>query len=268
MVNPNNALNNSTFKKLSASRQIFLFLFSYIFHNVLLAGTITASMGNVNVSFELTKNGAPLYTVSFNKRIVMKPSSMGFIFSDKDNFYSGFIVLGSEKKEVDETWKPVWGEVNEIRNHYEQLTIHLKQSSGSRLLDVAFRVFADGVGFRYEFPKQPFIKYFIVTDELTQFHLAGNHNAFWIPGDYDTNEYPYTRSKISEIDNKDMVEKSTAIAVRVAPDRYAVQTPLMMKSNDGLYINIHEAALVDYPAMQLHVDTATTILPAALCLMR
>ena len=118
--------------------------------------------------------------------------------------------------------------------------------------------------FVMNFPKQPGIKYFIVTDELTQFNLTGNHKAFWIPGDYDTNEYPYTTCKLSEIDNKELVEKSTAIAVRVAPDRYAVQTPLMMKTDDGLYINIHEAALVNYPAMQLHVDTASYELSARL----
>ena len=172
--------------------------------------------------------------------------------------------LGSEKRPVDETWKPVWGQVSEIRNHYEEVTVHLKQQSTNRLLDIIFRVFADGVGFRYEFPKQPGIKYFIVTAELTQFNLTGNHKAFWIPGDYDTNEYPYTTCKLSEIDNKELVEKSTAIAVRVAPDRYAVQTPLMMKTDDGLYINIHEAALVNYPAMQLHVNDTTYQLSARL----
>ncbi len=253
-----------SFKVLSAFRQLFLLTLACIFYNVLPAQTLSASMGNVNVSFELDKNGAPLYSVSLNKKMVIRPSSMGFIFSDNDNFNSGFTVLSSEKKAVDETWKPVWGEVSRIRNRYEQLTVHLKQSSTNRLLDVAFRVFADGVGFRYQFPKQALIKYFVVSKELTQFNLTGDHKAFWIPGDYDTNEYPYTTSKISEIDNKELVENSTAIAVRVAPDRYAVQTPLMMKSDDGLYINIHEAALVNYPAMQLHVDRGTYSLTCSL----
>ena len=152
-----------------------------------------------------------------------------------------------------------------IRNHYKQLTIHLKQNSSSGLLlNIVFRVFKDGIGFRYEFPGQPHLKYFIVSDELTEFALTGNHKTFWIPGDYDTNEYPYTTSKISEIDNTDMVKNSTAIAVRVAPDKYVVQTPLMMKTADSLYINIHEAALVDYPAMQLHVNTNTYSLTASL----
>jgi hypothetical protein len=140
----------------------------------------------------------------------------------------------------------------------------LKQKTSNRLLDIIFRVFEDGIGFRYYFPVQAFLKYFIVTNEETQFRLAGDHKAFWIPGDFDTNEYPYTVSNISEVDNKNMVDISTAIAVRVAPDRYAVQTPLMMKTADGLYINIHEAALLHYPAMQLHVDRATYELTSSL----
>jgi hypothetical protein len=166
--------------------------------------------------------------------------------------------MGTERRSSDETWQPVWGETKNIRNHYEELVVHLlKPGSPDRLLDIIFRVFADGVGFRYEFPRQPGLRYFIVSDELTQFRLAGDHKTFWIPGDYDSNEYPYTVSRISEIDNKDLVERSTAIAVRVAPDRYAVQTPLMMKTDEGLYINIHEAALVNYSSMQLHVDGST-----------
>jgi hypothetical protein len=133
-----------------------------------------------------------------------------------------------------------------------------------RYLDIVFRVFADGVGFRYVFPKQADLKYFVVTDERTQFRLAGDHKTFWIPGDYDTNEYSYTTSKLSEIDNRPLVAASTDIAVRVAPDPFAVQTPLMMKSADGLYINIHEAALVGYPAMQLHVDRVSLTLSSSL----
>jgi hypothetical protein len=155
--------------------------------------------------------------------------------------------------------------VSRIRDHHQELTIHLQQRQAPyRRLDIVFRVFEDGVGFRYVFPRESGLGYFVVTDEMTEFALAGDHKTFWIPGDYDTNEYPYTTSKVSDIDNKEMVEKSTDIAVRVAPDRYAVQTPLMMKSADGLYINIHEAALVNYPAMQLHVDKSSLTLTSAL----
>ncbi len=241
-----------------------IFLFSMFFITAVSAQNFTAGMQKVNMEFVLDKNGIPFYTVYYNQKVIIKPSSLGFIFTNDDDFQRNFQITGSEKKSVDETWKPVWGEVNQIRNHYEQVTVHLQQKTSNRLLDIVFRVFADGVGFRYEFPKQPNLKYFIVTDELTQFNLTGNHKAFWIPGDYDSNEYPYTTSKISEVDNKDLVEKSTAIAVRIAPDRYAVQTPLMMKTGDGLYINIHEAALVNYPAMQLHVNDSTFGLSARL----
>ncbi|HSQ43912.1 MAG TPA: glycoside hydrolase family 97 protein [Ginsengibacter sp.] len=246
------------------SKKDITVLFSFFLVTVLSAQPIVVGNQKVKLNFNLNNNGVPFYSVSFDQKIVIKPSALGFTFVNNDNFNNSFEILSSERKPVDETWKPVWGQVSEIRNHYEEVTVHLKQQSTSRLLDIVFRVFADGVGFRYEFPKQPAIKYFIVTDELTQFNLTGNHKAFWIPGDYDTNEYPYTTCKLSQIDNKELVEKSTAIAVRVAPDRYAVQTPLMLKTDDGLYINIHEAALVNYPAMQLHVNDSTYQLSARL----
>ena len=228
------------------------------------AQEISGSMEKVKMIFDLDKNGTPEYAVSFNQKMVIEPSAMGFILSNEDAFNNNFLVISTEKKLVDETWKPVWGEVSEIRNHYEQVTVHLKQHQSNRLLDIVFKVFADGVGFRYEFPQQPSLSYFIVTNEMTGFNLAGDHKTFWIPGDYDSNEYPYTTSAISEIDNKALVEKSTDIAVRFAPDRYAVQTPLMMKTSDGLYINIHEASLLNYPAMQLHVDNSTYKLTSSL----
>ncbi len=225
---------------------------------------LSITMKAVTVNFTLDENGKPAYDVSYGNKRVIRPSYMGFVLSDLDPLDAGFVLLGSERNSHDETWDPVWGEVHSIRDHYEQLTVHLKQKSSNRLLDIIFRAFEDGVGFRYYFPKQAALKYFIVTDEETQFSLTGDHKVFWIPGDYDTNEYPYTTSAISGVDNKNMVDNSTAIAVRIAPDRYAVQTPLMMKSADGLYINIHEAALVNYPAMQLHVDRATYKLTSSL----
>jgi glucan 1,4-alpha-glucosidase len=219
------------------------------------AEKMEVSMGKTDLQFMLNENGQPFYSVYFDKKPVILPSAMGFSLNEDSLFFRDFIFSGKEEKTFDETWQPVWGEVKDIRNHYKELTIHLGQKKAPyRLLNIIFRVFEDGVGFRYEFPKQPALQYFVVEDEFTHFNLAGNHKTFWIPGDYDTNEYPYTTSSLSSVDNKQLVETSTAIAVRVAPDRYAVQTPLMMKTADGLYINIHEAALVDYPAMQLHVD--------------
>ena len=230
-------------------------------------------MGKVKLSILLDAEGAPVYAVSFDGKPVILPSRMGFVLQEDSTFYRGFAWAGVERRPADAVWQPVWGESREIRNHYEELTVHLVKRKGAvaggadvgaRWLDIVFRVFADGVGFRYVVPKQPDLTYFVVSDERTQFRLAGDHKTFWIPGDYDSNEYPYTTSKVSEIDNRALVAASTDIAVRVAPDAYAVQTPLMMKSADGLYLNIHEAALVNYSSMQLHVDRASLTLTSAL----
>jgi len=227
--------------------------------------TASANMGKINLVFTLDENGMPAYSVSFNQKPVILSSALGFSLEDDSLFYKDFVMTGTEEKTVDENWQTVWGELKNVRNHYKQLAVHLTQKNKRhRLLDIVFRVFEDGVGFRYEFPKQPGLQYFIVKDELTHFNFTGDHKAFWIPGDYDSNEYPYTTCSLSAIDNKPLVESSTAIAVRVAPDRYSVQTPLLLKTSEGLYINIHEAALVDYPAMQLHVDGATDQLSARL----
>lgn len=220
--------------------------------------------GKLEVTFE-NKTGSITYQLRRNGVEVLKPSKLGFLLKDQPHFENGFSILSSEKSGFDESWKPVWGEVNMIRNQYQQLIVHLKQGTEpGRLLDVEFRLFNDGLGLRYSFPKQAGLKYFIVSEELTEFNLTGDHKAFWIPADYDTNEYPYTTSKISAIDNKALVDQSTDIAVRVAPDRFGVQTPLMLKSEQGLYINIHEAALINYPAMQLHVEGSSYKLSARL----
>jgi len=223
----------------------------------------TLQLGKIKMVFSLDKNGSPEYAVSYNNKPVVLPSRLGFKLNTDSLFYTSFQFIGTARNSFDQTWQTVWCETREIRNHYEELTVRLQSKQGV-LLNIIFRVFEDGVGFRYEFPLQPKLKYFIVTDELTQFNLTGNHKTFWIPGDFDTNEYLYTTSAISEIDNRKMVETSTDIAVRVAPDPYAVQTPLMMKTADGLYINIHEAALINYSAMQLHVDGKNYSLTASL----
>ncbi|MEP7376506.1 MAG: glycoside hydrolase family 97 protein [Chitinophagaceae bacterium] len=221
--------------------------------------------GKLSLQFRLSDGGTPLYEIQFDQRPVIKWSQLGFSLETDTSFYKDFELTGSEKRSVDKTWQPVWGEVKNIRDQYEEVKIHLRQKKTSgRLLDIVFRVFDDGVGFRYEFLKQPNLKYFIVKDELTQFNLAGDHKTFWIPGDYDSNEYLYTTSAISKINNSKIVKEATDIAVRTAPDPFSVQTPLMMKTADGLYINIHEAALINYPAMQLHVDTETYSLSSRL----
>lgn len=218
------------------------------------AKIIYVQMNKVQLGFMLDEKGIPRYSLTFANQPVIQLSGMGLKFTDGP-FNDNFEITGIDSSEYDESWKPVLGEVSEIRDHHKELTVHLKQKKAKgRLLNIVFRVFEEGVGFRYDFPKQPGLKYFVVTDEHTQFNLAGDHKAFWIPGDYDTNEYPYTHSRLSEIDTRKLVEGSTDIAVRNAPGFHAVQTPLMLVSGDGLYINIHEAALVNYPAMQLDVD--------------
>ena len=220
---------------------------------------LTAHLDKVSLTVAMGLEGHLSYAVFYGTKPVIKPSRLGLSFADGKGFDGPIVLVGSETKDVDETWQPVWGEVKNIRNHYQQLTVHLRQPAASgRKLDVVFRVFADGVGFRYEVPTQPGLTYFTVQDEQTEFNLPGNHKVFWIPGDYDSNEYAYTTSRLSEI-NTTPIE---AIQQKAAPTR--VQTPLMLKSDDGLYVNIHEAALVNYPAMFLNVDTKTFSLTSQL----
>jgi len=227
--------------------------------------TMQAGMGRIKLDFKLDADGRPLYKVYFGDKPVVNNSCMGIRLANDSAFDKHFKVTGSEKTETDEYWEPVWGEVKRIRNHYEQLTVHLKQRDApGRLMNIIFRVFEDGVGFRYEFPPQPGLKYFTVSDELTEFSMTGDHKTFWIPGDYDSNEYPYTVSPISRIDASVLAKSATDIAVRYVPDKYGIQTPLMMKTADGLYLNIHEAALQNYTSMQLHADTKTYKLTANL----
>ena len=224
----------------------------------------TAEMNKVKLSFYMDAGGRPVYEVSFDGKPVILPSTLGFVLSTDSTFYKGFVWKGISRQQVNETWQPVWGEVKTIRNNYIELTAHLEKAASHVLMDIVFRVFEDGVGFRYTFPKQPGLTYYTVVNEYTQFQVSGDHKTFWIPGDYDTNEYPYTTSKLSEVDAWKVRNTSTDIAVRVAPDQYAVQTPLMMKTADGLYINIHEAGLKDYAAMQLHVDREAHLLTSVL----
>ncbi len=179
-------------------------------------------MGKLLLQFQLNKEGAPEYSVSYNQQPVVKPLQLGFLLKEADSvLYKDFVVRGVDTTSKDETWQPVWGEVRFIRNHYRQLIVHLQQKHAPfRLLDIEFRVFEDGVGFRYTFPHQPKLNYFIVSRELTAFRLTGDHKAFWIPGDYDSNEYLYNTTRLTEIDNRKYVDVATDIAVRTVPDPY------------------------------------------------
>ncbi len=234
-----------------------IILFFCVFWSTSLAQTITSPQGTLSLTFTLAADGVPMYELHFGRRAVVKTSKMGIHLKDQPSFDKGFVISSTDTLTHDEIWEPVWGEVKRIRNHYRQLTITLQQPSiANRTLVLRFRLFDDGLGFRYEFPRQERLKYFIVSEELTEFSLTGDHKTFWIPGDYDTNEYVYTTSPLSKIDATsgraaDEIFAKTPIA------RNAVQTPLMMKTTDPLYVNIHEAALIDYPAMNLMVNQQT-----------
>lgn len=225
------------------------------------------SPGNqVQVTFRLDDHSRPTYSVQYKGKAVINFSPLGLQTRETD-LSGGFRFLGADSTRVDETWTPVWGEEKTIRSQYRQLTVHLSLPGKSpEWLDIVFRAFNDGVGFRYVLPRplQKDAIHFIVSNELTGFQLTGDHKTFWIPGDYDSNEYPYTTSPLSKVDAGTMATKTTDIAVRYVEDSSSVQTPLMMKTAEGLYINIHEAALVNYPAMQLHVDKKTFMLTSNL----
>ena len=218
------------------------------------AQVITSPNGNLSLKFSLTADGTPTYQLSFKNKPVIKPSTMGLATVDVPSFLSGFSITKTDQSTVDNSWEPIMGEQKTIRNNYKELLVTLSQKAEKdRFIHVRFRLFNDGLGFRYEFPKHANLKYFIIKEENTQFNLAGDHKIFWIPGDYDTNEYPYTTSKLSEIAG--LIKKATIDVHAQYPIKtLAIQTPSMMKSADGLYINIHEAALINYPAMSLNVD--------------
>ena len=208
--------------------------------------------GNLVLQAEV-KNGRPVYALNYKQRPVIKSSYLGLELKNDKDLMSGFSVAGEQISTFDETWQPVWGEVKNIRNHYNELELTLKQAETGRTMIIRFRLFNDGLGFRYEFPQQSELNYFVIKEEHSQFAMAGDHKAFWIPGDYDTQEYSTVTSKLSEIRGL-MKGAITPNSSQTPFSPTGVQTSLMMKSDDGLYINIHEAALVDYACMHLNLD--------------
>ncbi|MBK3519327.1 glycoside hydrolase family 97 protein [Carboxylicivirga sp. N1Y132] len=213
--------------------------------------------GQTSLNFEL-KDGVPTYYLSFKGKEVIKESRLGFELKDAEDLISGFELTAVETASFDETWQPVWGEWKDIRNHYNELFVSLTQTETKRVMNIRFRLFDDGLGFRYEFPEQANMTYFVIKEENSEFAMAGDHKAFWIPGDYDTQEYDYTESKLSEIRGL----MSTAVTGNASQTPFTepgVQTALMMKSDDGLYINLHEAALIDYSCMHLELDDKNMI---------
>ncbi len=208
--------------------------------------------GKVAVDFDV-KNGVPTYSMTFDGKTVIKPSTLGLELVNANDLMDGFKIVGSETSAFDETWQPVWGETKDIRNHYNELLVKLRQTSTDRFMNLRFRVYDDGMGFRYEFPQQKNLVYFVVKDEHSQFAMNGDHTAWWIPGDYDTQEYDYTESRLSDI-RRLMEGAITDNASQTQFSPTGVQTSLQMKTDDGLYINLHEAALVDYSCMHLNLD--------------
>ena len=216
------------------------------------ADVVTSPNGIVSIDFQL-KNGIPTYKVDYKGKPVIKESRLGLELRDGKNLVDGFEQLNATTSTFDETWQPVWGEVKEIRNHYNELLAELKQPSTDRYMNIRFRVYDDGVGFRYEFPQQKNLVYFVIKEEHSQFAMTGDHTAWWIPGDYDTQEYDYTESKLSEIRSL-LSNAVTSNASQTVFSPTGVQTSLQMKTDEGLYINLHEAALVDYSCMHLNLD--------------
>ena len=232
-----------------------IILLLYCSFQIVVAQQLQSPSKNITLDFSLNTQGQPVYQVSYKGKTIVKPSKMGVSLKDQTNLTANFSITKTEQSTVDESWNPVLGEEKFIRNHYNQATFQLTQKETNRQLIIVFKVYDEGVAFRYEFPFQERVNYFVVSDENTEFNLAGNHKAFWIPGDYDSQEYVYNETKLSEVDNTKL-DLNNGIALKTIESQYRVQSPLMMKSNDGLYINIFEAAVVNYPVMHLDVDVS------------
>ena len=252
-----------------------VFLLFLVSCSLLSAQTLKSPNGNFQMNFSLSADGSPVYALSYKGREVIKPSKLGLelmpegvkrTFDDfspegqpsdekdvKTNLYSGFQIMNTQTDTFDETWQPVWGEEKNIRNHYNELTVTLNQPATERQIRICFRLFDDGLGFRYEFPQQKNLVYFVLKEERSQFALTGDHIALWIPGDYDTQEYDYTTSRLSEISGL-MSKAITPNSSQTPFSMTGVQTALLLRTDDGLYINLHEAALIDYACMHLNLD--------------
>ena len=237
------------------------------------AETLISPDGDIVLTFDI-QDGKPTYFVDFKGKQIIAPSHLGFnLFSetgrnsfehqgkkagaDALSLKDGFEIVNTTRDSVDETWQPVWGEETNVRNHYNEMAVTLKQPEFNREMVVRFRAFDDGIGFRYEFPQQPNLNYFVIADEVSEFAMTGDHTAYWIPGDYDTQEYNYTKSKLSEIRDlfPSKVNPDNASTTVFSPT--GVQTALQLKTDDGVYLNIHEAGTIDYPTMHLNLNDST-----------
>ena len=234
------------------------FLLVLFMGSAAMAEGITSPNGQLQLNFSVNPQGEPVYELFYKGKAVIKPSKLGLELKNDPGLMNGFTLADTRTSTFDETWEPVWGEVRQIRNHYNEIAVTLNQKAQNRNIIIRFRLFDDGLGFRYEFPLQKNLNYFVIKEERTQFAMAGDHKAFWIPGDYDTQEYDFTESKLSEIRGL-MKEAITGNASQTQFSPTGVQTSLQMKTEDGLYINLHEAALVDYSCMHLNLDDKNLI---------
>ena len=223
-----------------------------------MAESITSPNGQLQLNFSVNSQGEPVYELFYKGKAVIKPSKLGLELKNDPGLMNRFTLADTQTSTFDETWEPVWGEVKQIRNHYNEMAVTLDQKAQDRNIIIRFRLFDDGLGFRYEFPLQKNLNYFVIKEERTQFAMTGDHKAFWIPGDYDTQEYDFTESKLSEICGL-MKSAITGNASQTQFSPTGVQTSLQMKTADGLYINLHEAALVDYSCMHLNLDDKNLI---------
>lgn len=244
---------------MSIKRLMIYMVLAFFSYNVF-ANTynVISPNSNVKLYFSLSEKGTPYYNVTYGDKNVINESSMGFILKWGKGLLDDFIVLDTFKNTFDEIWEPVWGEESRIRNNYNELLVRLQQNATKRLMNIRFRVYDDGVGFRYEFPEQDNLTHFIVAEEKTQFALSGNHKAFWIPGNYDSQEYCPNVSLLSEV--RSIFRKNYGKVEGSYYSETGVQTPLQLKSEDGIYINIHEAALVDFPCMHLNLNDKDMVL--------
>ena len=223
-----------------------------------MAESITSPNGQLQLNFSVNSQGEPVYELFYKGKAVIKPSKLGLELKNDPGLMNGFTLADTQTSTFDETWEPVWGEVKQIRNHYNEMAVTLDQKAQDRNIIIRFRLFDDGLGFRYEFPLQKNLNYFVIKEERTQFAMTCDHKAFWIPGEYDTQEYDFTESKLSEIRGL-MKSAITGNASQTQFSPTGVQTSLQMKTADGLYINLHEAALVDYSCMHLNLDDKNLI---------
>lgn len=245
-------------------RMIFVWLGLLAASVAVNAQILTSPDGNLKMQFHLSDEGKPVYSLMYKEKEVINESKMGFQISPSIAFDRNFSVVETKIDSCNTVWNTVWGQNSEISDHHKELWVALKQEKSGRLLNIRFRLFNDGLGFRYEFPVQSNLRHFTLKEELTEFQLAGNHKAFWIPADYDTNEFQITTSRLSEVPYLIDEARNEPLACKSPTPNLAVQTPLMLKSDNGLYINIHEAALVNYPAMHLNLDAETYLMSAHL----